>query len=249
MDFELVSVIVSVLAVFILGLSKGGFAGIGMVSTPLLALVIHPGTAAAILLPILILQDAISLWAYRQHFDADTLKLLLPTGLAGVVAGSAMVGFVNVGLLSITLGIISILFGAERLWRLVTLPPQPLKFPAWVGAVSGIVAGFTSMIAHAGAPPFQFYVLPRRLGRDVYVGTSVIFFAAINLFKLPFFAALGQISSGTLLVSLYLLPVAVLSVMVGIRIVRRVSQEGFQMVASGLLVAIGVLLVVRPLLG
>ena len=41
-------------AVTFLGLSKGGFAGLGMLATPLLALIVPPLEAAAILLPILI---------------------------------------------------------------------------------------------------------------------------------------------------------------------------------------------------
>ena len=65
-------------AVTLLGLSKGGFAGLGMISTPLLALVVPPLEAAAILLPILICQDAISVWTYRRAWSAWNLKVLLP---------------------------------------------------------------------------------------------------------------------------------------------------------------------------
>ena len=43
-------------AVVFLGLSKGGFSGIGMVSTPLLAIIMSPLEAAAILLPIILLR-------------------------------------------------------------------------------------------------------------------------------------------------------------------------------------------------
>ena len=49
-------------AILALGLGKGGFAGVGMISTPLLALTVPPLQAAAILLPILLIQDAISVW-------------------------------------------------------------------------------------------------------------------------------------------------------------------------------------------
>ena len=56
-------------AVVVLGISKGGFSGIGMVSTPLLALVMPPLQAAAILLPIILLQDALSCWIYRREWD------------------------------------------------------------------------------------------------------------------------------------------------------------------------------------
>jgi hypothetical protein len=44
--------LLAVPAVTLLGLGKGGFAGVGMISTPLLALVLPPLQGAAILLPI-----------------------------------------------------------------------------------------------------------------------------------------------------------------------------------------------------
>ncbi len=57
-------------AITILGLGKGGFSGVGMISTPLIALVIPPLQAAAIVQPILIVQDAISAWVYRRDYSA-----------------------------------------------------------------------------------------------------------------------------------------------------------------------------------
>ena len=74
-------------AVTFLGLSKGGFAGLGMLATPLLALVVPPLEAAALLLPILICQDAISVWTYHRAWSAWNLKVLLPGSVFGVGAG------------------------------------------------------------------------------------------------------------------------------------------------------------------
>ena len=64
-------------AITLLGLGKGGFSGVGMISTPLIALVIPPLQAAAIVQPILIVQDAISAWVYRRDYSAWNLKVLL----------------------------------------------------------------------------------------------------------------------------------------------------------------------------
>src|SRR6185503_8153720 len=73
-------------AVLALGLGKGGFAGVGMISTPLLALVLPPLQAAAILLPILLVQDVISVWAYRHEWSAWNLKALIGVGAAWMLA-------------------------------------------------------------------------------------------------------------------------------------------------------------------
>jgi hypothetical protein len=47
-------------AVVMLGLAKGGFAGAGAAAMPMVALAISPVRAAAILLPILIVQDVVA---------------------------------------------------------------------------------------------------------------------------------------------------------------------------------------------
>jgi uncharacterized membrane protein YfcA len=78
--------LLAVPAIIALGLGKGGFAGIGMISTPLLALSVPPLHAAAILLPILLCQDVISVWVYRRQWSAWNLKVLLPGALVGVGA-------------------------------------------------------------------------------------------------------------------------------------------------------------------
>ena len=52
------------------------------------------------------------------------------------------------------------------------------------GILWGTLAGFTSFISHAGAPPFQIYVLPQRLPKLVFAGTSTILFATINAAKI-----------------------------------------------------------------
>lgn len=57
---------VAIPAVILLGLSKGGFAGLGIASTPLLALYLPPLEAAALILPTLITQDMISIYVYRR---------------------------------------------------------------------------------------------------------------------------------------------------------------------------------------
>src|SRR3546814_14662159 len=50
---------IAVPAVILLGLSKRGFAAVGRISLPLIALVIPPVQAAAVVLPILIVQDLV----------------------------------------------------------------------------------------------------------------------------------------------------------------------------------------------
>jgi uncharacterized membrane protein YfcA len=108
-----------------------------------------------------------------------------------------------------------------------------------VGSLFGAAAGFTSQIAHAGGPPFQMWVMPRRLERDVFVGTSALFFAIVNWIKVPAYAALGQFTTANALATAVLLPVALLASLAGVRLVRKVSMERFYTLVYALMIVAG----------
>lgn len=230
-------------AVILLGLAKGGFAGLGVVAVPLMALAVPPVEAAAILLPILIVQDVVSVWAYRRTWDRRILAVMLPSAALGIFGGYALAAFVRSEAVELAVGAVAVVFGLQRLWLerrgaavADARPEGPLP---WRGVVAGAAAGFTSQIAHAGGPPFQMYVLPRRLDRDSFIGTSAIFFATVNWMKVPAYAALGQFTRGSLTAAALLLPLAIASTFAGVALVRRVPAEGFYRVIYILLVAVG----------
>jgi uncharacterized membrane protein YfcA len=227
-------------AVILLGLAKGGFAGIGVVAVPLIALTVSPVLAASITLPILLVQDVVGVWAFRRSWDRGILVLMLPAAAVGIFLGYSLAAFVRPAAVELTVGLIAMLFSAHRLWverrGAVVVAAAGAR---WVGIVCGVVSGFTSQIAHAGAPPFQIYVLPKRLERDVFIGTSAIFFAVVNWMKVPAYIALGQFTRQSLTTSAVLLPVAIASTWAGVWLVRRVPAQGFYKVIYGLLVVVG----------
>jgi len=145
---------------------------------------------------------------------------MLPAAAVGVFLGWALAAMVSVSAVELAIGVISIAFALQRLWaeRAVKAAEAIEASPArpWLGALCGVVAGFTSQVATAGGPPFQIYVLPRRLPRDVFIGTSAIFFAATNWMKVPAYAALGQFTRQTLTTSAVLLPLALASTWAGV---------------------------------
>ena len=231
-------------AVTLMGLSKGGFAGIGMLGLPLMALAIPPVQAAAIILPILLVQDVFGVWVYRRNWDAPNLAILVPGALIGILLGYLLAARVSNAAVSLAVGLISVLFALRRLAAGEGAQQLPANRPSRVaGVVCGALSGFTSMIAHAGTPPFQIYVLPQRLKRDVFVGTSVIFFAAVNWIKVPPYLALGQLTYENLNTSLALCPLAIASTWLGVLLVRRVPGERFIMVMNALLILVGAKLI------
>src|SRR5918998_1318932 len=106
---------VAVPGVILLGLSKGGFRGIGLLALPLLSLVISPIRAAAILLPILIVQDTVAVWAYRRAWDRRNLIILLPSAAVGVALGYLLAEYVSDAGISLAVGLLSIAFAGRQL--------------------------------------------------------------------------------------------------------------------------------------
>ncbi len=234
--------VLAVPAVILLGLAKGGFAGIGVIAVPLMALAVSPMLAASITLPILIVQDVVSVWSFRRTWDKAILILMLPSAAVGIFAGFALAAFVKPGAVEMAVGAVSVVFAVQRLWvERASAPERPARVEGlpWRGVLAGIAAGFTSQISHAGGPPFQMYVLPKKLARDVFIGTSAIFFAVVNWMKVPAYLALGQFSHESLATSAALLPLAIVSTWAGVWLVRRVPGQAFYKIIYGLLIVVG----------
>ena len=236
--------IAAVVAVVLLGLAKGGFAGMGALSLPLVAMTISPVRAAAILLPILIVQDVVGVWAFRRTWDGYILGWMLPGAVVGIALGYAFAASVSPDAVLGVVGAVSILFGLYRLWVARRGAVETASdSPGWVGALFGVASGFTSQVAHAGQPPFQLWVLPRQLNRDVLVGTTAIFFAAVNWIKVPAYVALGQFSRANLTTAAALVPVAIASTFAGVWLVRRVPASRFYTAIYVLMIVVGAKLV------
>lgn len=234
----------AVLAVLILGMAKGGFSGVGALATPLLALALPPAVAAALLLPVLLVQDVVSVWSFRKSWDRWILGWMAPGALIGVMAASGLAAAVDEAQLLLALGLITLGFGLYRLWlerggRIVAASTSP----GWVGTLFGIATGFTSQIAHAGGPPFQMWVTPRRLPHIHYVGTSSMLFALVNWMKVPSYLALGTLNRETMLAALLLMPLAVGSTLLAVKLIRRLDTARFYGIIYWLMVLLGAKLV------
>jgi uncharacterized membrane protein YfcA len=231
-------------AVVLMGLAKGGFSGLGLLSLPLMALVVSPVQSAAIMLPILIVQDVVTVWAYWRRWDSRNVTILAVGSAAGILLGYLMAAQVSEPVVRLAVGVISITFAARRLiLERRSEPPEATKADLPRGLFWGTVIGFTSMIAHAGGPPFQVYVMPQHLARDIFVGTGGVLFAIINWVKVPPYIALGQFTRENLLTSAVLFPVAIASTWAGVLLVRRVKAERFYTIVYCLLILVGLKLI------
>ena len=235
-------------AVTLLGLSKGGFAGLGMVATPMLALIMPPLQGAAILLPLLIIQDVISVWTYRRAWSAWNLKVLIPGAALGMGCGALFAGLVSNAVIELTVGAIGLGF-VFYTWLFKWLRPdlglagdKPHRPPVVLAVILGAMSGFMSLLIQVGAPPYQIHILPQRLDKLTLVGTTVIFYAFMNLMKIVPYFALGQFSTRNFATSVALLPLAVGANFLGIWLVRRTPTELFYRIAYILMLLISLAL-------
>ncbi len=240
MSTDPVTILVFLLAVGLLGLAKGGLAGVGLMSMPMMTLVMPPAAAAGLILPILMIQDLLSVWLYRGQWDMGNLKVLVPAAAVGIALGLTIFALLPPGPMLALLGVITLAFAVRGLLS----PGAPAKTPnIWMGRLLGMLSGLTSTILHQGGPTFQMYMMPQRLPRDVFVGTSVTFFWIVNMIKLPGFIALGQLTREGLTVAAIAAPFALLMTFLGARLVRRIDTERFYGIIYWLLAAVGIKLI------
>ncbi len=227
-------------AVLIVGISKGGFGGgLGVMAVPLMSLVIPPLQAAAIMLPILCIMDLVSIWAFRRYRDAPALRVLLPAAMVGLVVATATFHLVDATFVRLLVGAVAVLFALD-FWLRPRRAQGPAREPSVLrGGFWGLVAGFTSFIAHAGGPPLSVYLLPLRMNKSVLVGTTIVFFIVVNYAKILPYAWLGQFQVGNLATSLVLAPLAPLGVRLGVWMHHRVSERLFYQVSYVLVFLVG----------
>ena len=232
------------LAGILIGFSKGGLGGPVPVAltVPLLTLVIEAQVAVALVLPLLLFADAFALGIYWQQWDRHYLRLMLAPGLLGVILGALVLRDIDPVTLKRVIGGLTLLalafkLASERMTRLSYAPR------AWHGYVAGWASGFGSTLANVGAPPFTAYLLlqesmtPRR-----FIGTTTLFFAVMNICKLPSYVAIDIFDLELLLRIAWVFALVPPAVLVARYLIDRVNQRVFEWLMMAPLSALSVYL-------
>ena len=223
MEFYIVLIIVALL----IGLSKGGMGAVlGVLVTPLLTLVMPVPAAISLSLPLLMIGDVFALWFFWKTWDMHTIRLLLPPAILGIVVGTYLLATLNNVTLRHILGVFTLLFVVYKIadTRLRALDYQPRQ---WHGTLSGAASGLGSALANAGSVPFTVYMLLQEVTPTVFVGTTTLYFAIINLLKVPGFILTGLIDLNRLLSVIWVIPVIVAGVYSGRWMIRRINKTAF----------------------
>ena len=216
-------------AVVFAGISKGGFgSGAAFAAASILAIVLDPGTALGVMLPLLMLIDLATLGPYWGQWDRNAAAHLIAGGIPGVALGAWLYSVADADVFRLLIGTISVAF---VVWQLLLrggrLKLGHATMPGWVGAFAGLVAGFTSFVSHAGGPPAAVYLLGRRLTKTQYQASTVLVFWTINIAKFVPYAFLGMFTVETFKANVLLAPFALVGAWIGVRLHRAVPERLF----------------------
>lgn len=223
-------------AVALTGISKGGTGGGAAVATPLMAVVIAPATAAAIMLPVLCLMDIAGIRGYLGKWDRHAMRLLVCAGLAGCAIGSLTFRYMSEHWIRILVGVTALGFLAWTLYPRKRFLKKPGDAAGWFW---GTLSGFTSFITHAGSPPVMVWLIPQKLDKEAFVATSLVFFAALNYAKILPYVWLGLFDRSVLLTSAALVPAGIGGIFVGLWLQRRIDTRWFYRIIYALLLLTG----------
>ncbi len=211
----------------LVGISKTGIPGMGILVVPLLASVVPAKTSVGLLLPMLIFADIFAVTYYRRSAVWSHLVKLLPAAVVGVVIGYFLLDRINSAQLKPIIGIIVLTLLGINYWRNRGLKEQDIPRQWWFAAVMGLLAGVTTMLANAAGPIMIIYLLAMRLPKQEFIGTGAWYFFLINWFKVPFSANLGLINAETLKINLFCFPIIAAGAIAGIFVLKRIPQKFF----------------------
>ena len=242
----------ALLGAAIVGLAKAGLAGVNGLYVGLFALVMPSvRQSTGVVLPLIMFGDWLAVAAYRRHLRWRNLARLFPWAAAGVLLGYVALGHWSDRQIRIAVGLIIVTMAVMSYWRrwragMDGAPEAPALRAEeihWVqGALMGLVAGFATLLANAAGPLMAIYLVAMRLPKMEYVGTTAIFFALLNLFKLPLMIHLGLVSVPSFMFDVLLFPAVLAGVVTGRWLLLRINQRLFEELALGLSALTGVAL-------
>jgi len=229
-----VAIVIALLG-FMIGLAKGGFGGLGALLTPLLALVLPVALAVGVLLPMLMVGDLFALYMYWREWDLDLVKRMLPAGVAGALAGTLLLSWLPPDGLRILLGVFVLVVVAYKFLsdRIQAIQYQPKP---WHAPAAGLLAGVASGMFNSGGPAFSSYLLLQKVTARSFIATTAIYFALLNLIKVPGFLYTGVLDLPLLLSLWWVFPFIPLGIWVARLTLTRLSPAAFEWIIVILLI-------------
>ena len=236
MELTVGTVLVAFAGVFLICFMKGAFGGgFAIVGIPLLSLVMDPVTAGGLLAPLFVAMDLYSLRYWKPStWSKPDLKLLLPGLVVGVGLGYLLFQILDHRAIAIVMAAMTLIFVALWLAAGAQVMVRPRSTPKAITA--GLTSGVTTMVAHSGGPPLAMYLLPLGLSKEIYAGTTSMFFTVGNAIKaVPWLLIVKPTADIWILMAICLLAIPS-GVWLGWRLHGALDQRQIYRVCYGLLV-------------
>jgi len=225
-----VEIALIVLAALILGFSKTGISGGGVLVVPLLASVFAGKTSMGVMLPMLIFGDVLATAYHGRRVHLPTLLKLLPWVMPGLVGGYFALDAIPSAWMARSLGALVLVMLGLRIAQVKAGPRFAEHIPRrwWFSAVMGLLAGFATMVGNLAGTIMTVYLLSMGADKKRFMGTGTWYYLIVNLIKVPLYIRLGLFSAETLAVDLRAAPVILLGGAAGVLVFRKIPQEWFE---------------------
>jgi uncharacterized protein len=245
MDLTLWQWMLAAVSAAMFGIAKTGVAGLGILPVALFASIMPARDSVGVVLVVLIIADIVAVSVYRRDADWNQILRLFPWTFVGILVGTVTLGRFDDAVIRALIGGILVLLVVIRVIRERGGLAEEVERPrGWFVGITGVAAGFTTMVANAAGPIMVLYLLAMRLPKIAFVGTAAWFFLAVNLFKVPFSYSLGLISAESLRHSVALWPFAIAGALFGRWLLRRIDQRLFENLSLFLTLLAGLRLLV-----
>lgn len=223
---EASEIIIGAVAAVLVGISKSGLPGLGILVVPIMAIVLPARESVGALLPMLIAGDFMAILWFRRHARWKWIRALLPWVAGGMAAAAWTLSRIDSSHLRPLLGaLVLAMIGLELARTRLGWDRLP-HHPAFVASV-GAAAGFSTTLGNAAGPVMNIYLLSRGLPKVDFVGTQAWFFFLVNLTKVPIYASQGMITASSLKFDAAMIPLILLGAWIGTVLLRRLSDRWF----------------------
>ncbi|MFW6158318.1 MAG: sulfite exporter TauE/SafE family protein [Planctomycetota bacterium] len=236
--------IVLVVAGLVIGITKTGIPGIGILAVVSVASVMDAKASVGFVLPMLITGDIFAVIYYRRHAVWRHLLRLMPPALVGIGVGYWLLGRVEGDELGPIIGGIVIALLTLDAWRNRKPGELPVPTHPAFGITIGAVAGVTTMLSNAAGPLIVFYFLAMRFEKEKFIGTAAWYFLVLNCVKAPLFWDRGMIALASVRADACLAPAVLTGAVAGVFVLKRIPQKWFRVVVRLLALAGAIKLIV-----
>lgn len=235
-EVELAHVLSAVAATSLIAFVKGAFGGgFGLVGIPLLSLTMDPITAGAVIAPLFIPMDLVALRYFPPRtWSWPEIRVLVPALVVGIGLGTLALTVLDSRLVAIVVAVVALGFAAQWYAGGQQVVKQPRN--NWLAALAGTASGVTTMVVHSGAPPLAVYLLRLGLAKEMYVGTTTIYFTCGNIIKVWPWLIIGRPTAAMWTIIAICIPIAFAGVWVGWQLHRHLDQRRLYQACYALLV-------------